>query len=168
MTTIPNTSPNPFNPLFRALAKTRAEEPVIDANSQITLVNYAENLLQEIFNKSEQAMKDYDRDKKQLTQSYNSTNWLSINFFGKAYAGLELRALRQTKPTGFIELSMLNNKLEDNIIFKKETKENKMFKDALRLLFNAELVELQSKTGSTKSNKVKITDKGKEYLLTIK
>ncbi len=168
MTTISNIPPNPFNPLFRALAKTKTEEPVIDANSQVTLVSCAEKLLQEILDKSEQAIKDYDRDKKQLTQSYNSVNWISINFFAKAYAGLELRALRETKPDGFIELSMLNNKLEDNIIFKKETKENKMFKDVLQLLSNAELVELQSKTDSTKSNKVKITDKGKEYLLTLK
>ena len=143
----------PFHPIFAALAKRiKKDEGINDANSKVALVNYAETLLFEIAMKSEQSIKDHIASKEGLKKSYGSMNWLSANFLGKLYTGLELRAAAK-RPDGSIWISKLNK--EQNTIF---------FEDALNLLSEAELIQFSEPDKS----KISVTDKGKEYLAQLK
>ena len=148
---------NPFHPLFaavnRRVAKTKDSTIINDANSKVTLVNYADKLLCEIFNKSEKSVVDYKASKEYLKKAYDSVSWFSYGFLGKLYAGFELRALLSTPLDGFINLVELSD----------EVKQNTMFKDALELLNDAKLIELKDK-----NIKVKVTDEGREHLHIIK
>ena len=148
---------NPFHPLFaavnRRVAKTKDSTIINDANSKVALVNHAEQLLSEIFNKSEKSVVDYKTSKEYLKKAYDSVSWFSYGFLGKLYAGFELRALLSTPLDGFVNLAELNDGV----------KQNGMFKNALELLNDAKLIELKDK-----NIKVKVTDKGREYLHIIK
>lgn len=154
MSNIREVGSKPFHPLFAAITNRAAktgEGTIIydDANSRVALVNYAEKLLHEIFNKQEKSIADYNADTERLKKSYGSMSWFSWNFAAKLYAGLNLRI----PLNDFINLAELGDEIKQNI----------MFKDALELLSDAKLIELENK-----HMKVRITDTGKEYLRTLK
>ena len=157
MNNIREVNPSPFHPLFAAISRratiTSKNTITDDANSKIALVGYSEKLLQEIFSKSEKSVADYKACREQLKKSYDSMRWLSSECFGKLYAGLELRALLSTPKDSPINLTELNDGI----------RQNTMFKDALELLNDAKLIELENKY-----MKARVTNEGREYLLTLK
>ena len=154
MGNIRKVNPNPFHPLFAALRDRamRIEKDALtsDANRCVAIVSYADGLLGETSEKTEKLKADYKRSEEYLKKSYNSVKWLSLNCLGKLYVGLELRGLRSTPQRDrIIYLNELSN----------EVKQNLMFQDALELLRDAGLIELENK-----NSKVRITPEGTKYL----
>ena len=157
MSDIKKVNPNPFHPLFAALRdramKSEGKDMITSsANRCVALVSYADGLLDEIFEKADKLRSDYKASEEYLKKMYGSVKWFSSDCFGKLYAGLELRALRSTPQDGFINLNELSDGVKHNI----------MFKDALELLSEAELIELESN-----HLKARITLEGSKYLRTI-
>ena len=151
MNTIKTDNSNPFHPLFAAIAwrAQKADKKDVltnDGNQRVALVNYADKLLKEISVKVEKYIIDYNADTERLKKSYNSMKWFSGNTLAKLYVALNLRIP------------------QDDFINLTDVKEEPMFDAAIELLNDAGLIELEG----NKHLKIKITNKGKEYLSTLK
>lgn len=154
-------SSNPFHPLWAALSKTKKPELASDGNHYVALVNFADGLLIEINNKREKDIDDYFASGDQLRRLYRSKSWWSRDWTAKLYAGFELLGHRSSLEARAVDLSGLS----------EEIRENMMFQEAVNLLQEASLIEVENQPDYNRYTKIHsmkqmvwITGKGIEYL----